>query len=290
MSSELEVEEVKKSDRGEIEELSSNIWSGHDYIPEVFDRWLEEGGFICGRLDGKIVALAKHTRHRNDVLWLEGLRVHPEYQGKGLGRKMIEKQIQMVEDLDHSSLQFLTAEDKGPVRKVAEDLGFEVKRAYDYLRLVDEKLETVASTIEMKELERVSLERNAKEVTDFVFSSEEYQENEGQYMSHWICHDIEKDLLEEEINSENCYSIRENGGLKALIFLFYHQIHDTLSIPFASGPPDEIKNLMKFGVKLCEREDYSTFALKSASDQIVKGAEEIGLERTDRGRALLYER
>ena len=79
---------VRQEDKEEVLALCENIWGGYDYIPYVFDEWVKEGGFYCGRLNGRIVALDKYTWQDNGILWLEGFRVHPDMQGKGIGSMM----------------------------------------------------------------------------------------------------------------------------------------------------------------------------------------------------------
>ena len=86
MSQEFTLEKVKPSDKEEVLNLTKNIWEGNDYIPELFDKWVNEEGFYCGKLDDKIISLDKYTWQYNDVIWLEGLRVHPDYRGKGYTR------------------------------------------------------------------------------------------------------------------------------------------------------------------------------------------------------------
>lgn len=100
-----------------------------------------EGEFICGRVKGEIVAVAKHTWQRNDVLWLEGLKVHPDHQGKRYARKIVEVQVEYIKEMDHSYVRFFTAADKEPVKKQAEGIGFYVKKEYEYLRFDEEEVE-----------------------------------------------------------------------------------------------------------------------------------------------------
>jgi hypothetical protein len=71
-----------------MEEISSRIWDGMDYIPGVFDEWVadEEGEFTAVLLDGALVGCAKLTYLAPAHAWLEGLRKDPRVREPGLAR------------------------------------------------------------------------------------------------------------------------------------------------------------------------------------------------------------
>lgn len=79
---------AQKGDKQDIQEISRLTWGGQDYIEEVFEEWLEDGHFFVAEINNKVIGTAKLTIFPDKVGWLEGLRVHPEYRGKGIGRKL----------------------------------------------------------------------------------------------------------------------------------------------------------------------------------------------------------
>ncbi len=82
------IREARPEDKPFIEEIARLTWDGEDYLARVFDEWLEDGGFYALEVDGKVVGTAKLTILPGKVGWLEGLRVHPDYRGRGYGRKL----------------------------------------------------------------------------------------------------------------------------------------------------------------------------------------------------------
>lgn len=89
------IREARKEDQNAIEEIGRLTWEGHDYLPRVFRRWLFDGNFFVVEEDGKAVATAKLTKLPCGVGWMEGLRVHPSYRGRGLARKLQEHLISL---------------------------------------------------------------------------------------------------------------------------------------------------------------------------------------------------
>ncbi|MFW6176693.1 MAG: GNAT family N-acetyltransferase, partial [Thermoplasmatota archaeon] len=275
-------------DKEEVLELSSHIWEGHDYIPDVFDDWVEAGGFYCGKLDGKIIAVDKFTEQGNGVIWLEGLRVHPDYQGKGYATKMVNGLMDIVEEHDYSTLRFLTTAGKEPVKKMAGDHGFKVMQVYKYL-LIDEEGLAEFDVETSPDVEKASIDK-IDEILDFIYYSEEYKENEKQYMAHWTTYDITDDLIKMAIENNNCYMIECDDKIEASIFFYYYEPYDSLSIPYVGGTEKSIKKLMETGIDLCIENDYSTYTIKTASDKVINCAKEVGMEPSDHYEILLFEK
>ncbi|MBS3789946.1 MAG: GNAT family N-acetyltransferase [Candidatus Thermoplasmatota archaeon] len=292
MTPELEIRELDKTDKEEVVEMTSDIWDGRDYIPDYFDRWIEDGGFICGTVDDEIVALAKHTWHSDDILWLEGLRVHPDHREKGYGRSMIEGQVDYIDEhLDYRVARFLTSDDNTPVKKVVEDIGFGLKQKYDYVRIDDEDLEEMDPPSD-DEVERVQIEKQADEVIDKVLSSKELEDNVGLYMEHWTAYPVEEDLIQDRVENGHCYSVKEEdtGKIEALMFMQVHDIYESLSVTFACGTHEGMKELFRYGLKYCLEEGYERLRLKSASDNVIEAAKEVGFSYSDHHNCtLVYE-
>jgi len=288
MSEEFTVEKITHDDKEEVLELSSHIWEGHDYIPGVFDEWVEDGGFYSGKLDGKIIAVDKFTDQGDGVIWLEGLRVHPEYQGKGYATKMVNGLMEKVDELDYSTLRFMTTASKEPVKKMADDRGFDIKQVYKYLLMDKERLSVMVKN-DLPEVERAKVE-DLEEIMDMIYSSDGYRDNKKQYMAHWTTYDITDDLIKEEIEKGNGYTIKEDGDVKAVIFFYYYEAHDALSIPLAVGDKNKIVKLMKKGIYLCLNNDYSSYTIKTASEKIIDCSKKAGMEPSDHYEVLLFEK
>ncbi len=85
----IEIRPAEQADKSRIEEISSKIWDGDDYVPLVFDKWVaqENGEFSVVTVDGVVAGCTKITELPHDVLWLEGIRVDTDYRAKDLAEK-----------------------------------------------------------------------------------------------------------------------------------------------------------------------------------------------------------
>ncbi len=95
----MKIRKISPRDRNDIEEIARGTWEGEDYLANIFDKWIKEGGFFGIEENEKIIATGKITIFPEKVGWLEGLRVHPDYRGKGYGRKMHEFLLQRTQEL-----------------------------------------------------------------------------------------------------------------------------------------------------------------------------------------------
>ncbi len=79
------IREAKPEDRPFIEEISRLTWGG-DYLAYVFEEWVKEGGLYVLELGRTVIGTVRITVFPQRVGWMEGLRVHPDYRGRGYGK------------------------------------------------------------------------------------------------------------------------------------------------------------------------------------------------------------
>ncbi len=159
----LLIRPMRESDYADVKEISMLTWGGEDYLHNVFHKWLKDGYFYAVEVDGKVIGTAKLSILPDKVGWLEGLRIHPEYRGRGLGRKMheyiLDVGIKLLNEGKIDYIEFATHLYNKESRKMAEEDGFNVvKKFYFAYREPAEPLifETAELTIgEMPELKYI---------------------------------------------------------------------------------------------------------------------------------------
>ncbi len=78
--------------------VESKSMPNHRYLPYVFDTFVDDkvGEFSVEELDGELVACGKYTIVPDGSAWLETLRVIPERQGLGLGKRLYEHWLDLA--------------------------------------------------------------------------------------------------------------------------------------------------------------------------------------------------
>src|SRR5258708_927778 len=75
--------------------MTRDVWGGQDYIPPVFDEWIEEAGAACqaAEVDGVVVGLQRLRPYAPGLIWYEGLRVASTHRRQGVARAMLQSAI-----------------------------------------------------------------------------------------------------------------------------------------------------------------------------------------------------
>ncbi len=139
------IREARPEDRPFIEEIARLTWGGDDYLARVFEEWLSDGGFYVLEMDGKVIGTAKMTLLPGKVGWLEGLRVHQDYRGRGYGRKLHDFMLELGERLAREgrieALEFATYVLLRESVTMGQKTGFQIKAKFFVFRAKTENFE-----------------------------------------------------------------------------------------------------------------------------------------------------
>jgi GNAT superfamily N-acetyltransferase len=85
---EVQVRAARADDKHAIVAFCQNTFSWGDYIPDVWDDWLDDhsGQLLVGVVDREPVGLLHVAFLGNATAWMEGMRVHPDFRRQGIGR------------------------------------------------------------------------------------------------------------------------------------------------------------------------------------------------------------
>lgn len=123
----VKIRKLRPSDRADITEISRHVWEGHDYLPSVAEEWLKDKNchFYGVVADDHVVAVGNlHLLENGRTGWMEGLRVHPDYRGKGYANEMTRYLVRKAEDLGVRRLRYTTSDENAASLKLAKMAGF----------------------------------------------------------------------------------------------------------------------------------------------------------------------
>lgn len=136
----IEYRKLTDADYPDIIDICKDIWDGTDYLPELFHKWVDDLGMFLGAVDmdsNKVVGVDKYSILHDGSGWLEGLRVHKDYRGTGLGKGLALKTLgQAMQDLHKGiirrigfSTHITAVESIGLMKK----LNFRLKQEYIFV-------------------------------------------------------------------------------------------------------------------------------------------------------------
>ncbi len=133
---------IRKAATGDLDDLaciSRATWEGHDYLEQVTDEWLRQGNFFVGEIAGRVIACGKISTLPGEVAWLEGLRVHNDFKGKGYGRILSDEILRIackkVIAGDFKSIEFSTYINNAESISMSEKQGFRTTELFHVISL-----------------------------------------------------------------------------------------------------------------------------------------------------------
>jgi GNAT superfamily N-acetyltransferase len=113
-------------DTPDVMELTRTIWDGHDYVPQVWDAWLhdQDGLLAVAEYGGRVVGTGKLTRLGAGEWWLEGLRVHPEFEGRGIASHIQDYTLDFWRRQGGGTIRLVTGSSRKAVHRLCERTGF----------------------------------------------------------------------------------------------------------------------------------------------------------------------
>lgn len=113
-------------DTPDVIELTRQIWEGEDYVPKVWAEWLAEpeGMLAVAECEGVIVGLGKLTKLSADDWWLEGLRVHPDFEGRGIASRLNKYLLDYWLRIGSGVIRLATGSHREPVKHLSIKMGF----------------------------------------------------------------------------------------------------------------------------------------------------------------------
>lgn len=251
----IDIRAAELKDRDRIIEISSKIWGGHDYIPEVVDYWLagNNGILWVAEQEGVVKGYSRMTYLRPNTSWMEGIRVDTEARGLGIGKALTAFQIQksFEEGFEHCELssyienyESLSIVEKYGFKRVAAFKIFEWNRTdIEAVKLAQIETE-ISHRLEHVEVTPVTMGEVA-EVFARIEESHMYRRREGYFSFDWTFEHLDQELLRLLIQRGELFWIKvenEEKGLFSLSRRFAKGEYKTLNyvcrhslVPFAAA-------------------------------------------------------
>jgi N-acetylglutamate synthase-like GNAT family acetyltransferase len=213
---------INVEDKNQVMAIAEKTWEGHDYLPQVFDKWVadETGAFLALEKEGKVVTLAKITQHSAGEIWMEGLRVAADERGKGYAELMTKYLLWHIQRYSPQSIAFATGDDNLPSRHIGEKRGFALLTEYlAYDGKVNRRF--------AKWNEELVL-RDDRQIYDYISASEILAKLQGYLCYGWTYKKLQPRLIEEFVRNGLAWGVADSAGLRALMLvtnIWQHYIH-----------------------------------------------------------------
>jgi GNAT superfamily N-acetyltransferase len=179
---ELIIRPARRDDLPQVERICAHTWDWGDYIPDVWDEWLqgEEGSLAVAELGDAIVALGRVVVLPEGQAWLEGMRVDPDYRRRGIAWRFTQYKLDFARRHGARIARLGTGDYNTAVHAMMERAG--MRRAGQYVHLTASALPGDVPAV-------VSVD-DAPRVHAFLRQSRALAETRGLYSIHWAWHEL----------------------------------------------------------------------------------------------------
>jgi GNAT superfamily N-acetyltransferase len=188
MGGKLTIRLARPDDRADVERICAATWDWGDYVPEAWDHWLAEqaraqagdfedtGVVLAGEWAGRMVALSRIRHQTPEQIWLEAMRVEPEYRRRGIAGEFLSHSLAYARQKRAKVVRLGTSERNTPVHIMTDRTG--MVRAGSYVLWNAEAL--LASPLPV-----VLSTDHAVQVWAFLDESPVLAHTKGLYSSAW---------------------------------------------------------------------------------------------------------
>jgi len=125
------------SDKPTILKFCKHTFSWGDYIQDVWDYWLLDGGLLVV-LKQNPVGIIHGVFFKNQV-WIEGIRINPKFRRNGLASKMVKKIELMAKEKKISFSFMLIDSENKPSLSMAKKLNYKIFQSWNFYTLSPKK-------------------------------------------------------------------------------------------------------------------------------------------------------
>jgi GNAT superfamily N-acetyltransferase len=227
-------------DTADVMAFTRRIWDGHDYVPHYWRDWLEDphGLLAIAEYAGHVVGMSKISWIGGNEWWLQGLRVDPDHQGKGIASHLHAYILDYWERSCRGVLRLATSSMRLPVHHLCERTGFE--KVGEYLSYTAPALDAPAGSftpVLMEDVERA---------LGFVRQSELIRLAFGLIDLDWQWSEPGIDHLSAAVNVDHAHWWVDGGVNRGLLVTGKEEEEDgsSLTIQLAAGDLDALPKLL----------------------------------------------
>jgi len=214
---------INREHKKRVLEISAKIWEGNDYIPFVFDHWINDqnGEFLGVEAEGQLIGFGRYFWQDSNTVWLEGLRKDPDSNIKGLASFM-NKHIMEKLSASHPKLRFSTYFGNTESIRASEKAGFRRIKTLSLLsRDIPEQIPSLANT------EYNDLVLFTEPVDSYkLIKRSNYLQNSSNFVTKgWVVYNFDNHFCEFFIKNENLLTIRKDKSKGFLLWLSNHEVN-----------------------------------------------------------------
>jgi ribosomal protein S18 acetylase RimI-like enzyme len=295
----LKIRHATKSDKGEVLRFCVNTFEWGDYIDQVWDFWYSDrNGVLLVAEDDEEYNI--HSKKRSSVIavshaslcpnnknvWLEGIRVHPNFRHRSVATQLLNTMISYGKEQGAEEASAIVAGNNNASQLMMESNGFAIisKWSYYIINKIPKRVDKV------KLRSKVVTFEDTETVRNYLKRSQVYKSSGKTYVKSWRWYSLDLSVLEDFVKHEKVLVIG-NDPIEGLGIINKDNNNNFQIVYLDASNSNVLEDLIRFAVNLIHREDTTYDRIQIFSPQrkyILTVMERLGLERSEE--FLLYKR
>lgn len=280
----VRVRQATPRDTSSMLEITRAVWEGNDYVPYVWDDWLDHSGGYASvaEVHGEIAGLMHTDVQPDGVGWMEGIRVRDNMQSQGIGLKLLEDGIEWARRAGCSRLRLATYGANPSSNRLAAKAGLTELVRMRSLRTEPHERGSAGSNV------RIALPFDLDSVWAFI----EQHHDAGTpllYTEGWTAFSLTRQRLA-LLLATHAVLVAGSDLLHGVAIATLRPGRPVLRVGYLNGEAEAMERLMSALMRQAEREQVpvvsSTLPL---SDEIANALKGIGIDSEDVHEMVVYE-
>ena len=304
LGKDISVARARPHHRDEMFRISENVWEGGDYIPNLWDAWIQEEGFYVILLRERVIGSMKYTKLPGQEILLEGLRMDPEYGGKGYASLAVDHFMGLVDAQEPRLIRFATSDENVYSHHFGEKYGFEFLASFYHRFMkgpeIREKLIHLRNTmaarpgesdftahamgeVGVKETTRNTSQDDFRRILGFMKGSGEWEHAQNLISNGWVFFTFAEDRLRALLDSDYSFILERNGDIMGILLADHSVQYPTdIDISWITGDERAIHALLTKLFLNVDEETVQEIAGKPSTTEISGFMEDFGFHRHPR--------
>jgi GNAT superfamily N-acetyltransferase len=220
----MKIRGAVSNDKSTVLEFCKDTFSWGDYVADVWDRWQSKGQLYVVEVDGKVVGVYNLAIFEKQA-WIEGMRIHPKYRRKGLGKSML---LHAESIMQNKTTRLIIESENHPSIILAKSMGY-------YL---EEKWQLYSMPL-AKQSSGVKITNNILQVKNLI--------NSVTYADSWKWLSLDSEELQKLIDQERVVMSVDNDKTLAMgIWNRYRDFPRVFQVGYLNGTKDGMVNILRY--------------------------------------------
>ena len=251
----LKVRKMGLSDRDKMVQIVKGIWEGHDYLPLVYDSWVnDKKGMFIAAVDknNELVGFEKLTMLSESDAWIEGLRKDMTSGVKGVGRFLTQYLLrELAKDSKIKTIRFATYFHNNESIGLFSKLGFRILEKSDHKSY---RLPKVKKIPQYKS-NRAEICYDEKEIFRYVAESDWKKMNRYGLCHSWVMKPYTENVVfNDYVLKGQCIAVKDKGKIIGLCLYSIREKEDFFISMIEADSQSVFKELIQKSKQLSYKE------------------------------------